>query len=55
VPCCISIWCLVRALINSCVIIGKILSSIIVEIYIYDIVVNILFVETHIIAVMYIA
>jgi hypothetical protein len=47
--------CLFRALINSCVIIGKNLSSITLEIYIYDIAVNILFAETHIIAVMYIA
>jgi hypothetical protein len=45
VPCCISIGCLVRALIKSSVIIGNILSSIIVEIYIYNIAVNILFLK----------
>jgi hypothetical protein len=38
VPCCISIGCLVRTLINSCVIIEKSL-----EIYRYDIVVNIIY------------
>jgi hypothetical protein len=51
----IGFGCLVRALINSCVITGKTLLSITVEIYIYDIAVNILFIEIHFIAVMYIA